>query len=519
MNFPQLIKKHIENQEIHGATWLNFLYNEIALDDERNLTSHNDWKVPTANDYRDLFAAIGSEQAGSSWAYTNAHLLKDESTQFWNLPHHGSNDFGFNLKANGGLGLDNEGVEFNFAFLKKYALLWCKDKWNDRRLSFMSMYNSDTLYVAFGAKKGFYGVRLFRDTKEHENDLIDGTPALDYVCNNGMKIPTVKIGNQVWLADNLCDTHFRNGDEIKVVNGFDGLHDLEQSAQTQYMLVPPLSDDFADLDRLMAGHIIDVHIHALVTSPINEMGGDIGDLNKLFAEHTEDIPAHSEPEIQYTPDEFFTVVGDTIVSYNEAGGSNVVIPPEINGATIKKIGGTSFNDKGISHVIFPDTIEEIGSSAFADNVLYNVTFPDSIIKIEAGAFKNNKIVHFVMSNNIEHIGDEAFNDNQIFYNELIIPDGCTYVGVKAFDGAQFNMVSIPDTMAAVWEKSFGKVVTAEVRNPSPESPSFNFNPEEPNDWGFGNMDVFRVYDGSASHTHALLIKDIAKPGLTIELIT
>jgi hypothetical protein len=40
-----------------------------------------------------------------------------------------------------------------------------------------------------------------------------GEPA-EYSGNDGKKYRTIKIGNQIWLADNLCETRFRDGSII-----------------------------------------------------------------------------------------------------------------------------------------------------------------------------------------------------------------------------------------------------------------------------------------------------------------
>lgn len=71
----------------------------------------------------------------------------------------------------------------------------------------------------YGNKAYGYSIRPFRLATTAEQLLSDGTPCANYVQNNGIEIPTVKIGTQVWTASNLCETRFRNGDWIP---GFDG---------------------------------------------------------------------------------------------------------------------------------------------------------------------------------------------------------------------------------------------------------------------------------------------------------
>jgi hypothetical protein len=57
-------------------------------------------------------------------------------------------------------------------------------------------------------------VRLVRPATAPEQLLSDGTYMDKYVGNDGQKYLTVKIGTQVWMAENLAETKYRNGDAI-----------------------------------------------------------------------------------------------------------------------------------------------------------------------------------------------------------------------------------------------------------------------------------------------------------------
>ena len=73
---------------------------------------------------------------------------------------------------------------------------------------------------------------------------------------------------------------------------------------------------------------------------------------------------------------------------------NLVIPSELNGVKITKIGG-SFADKvdylglGLKSVVIPNGITEIGDSAFSGNQLTSVTIPSSVTSIGSAAFVIN----------------------------------------------------------------------------------------------------------------------------------
>ena len=57
-------------------------------------------------------------------------------------------------------------------------------------------------------------VRIVRDASVDEQLLDDGTYLNNYLGNDGKAYRTVKIGTQVWTADNLAETKFRNLTDI-----------------------------------------------------------------------------------------------------------------------------------------------------------------------------------------------------------------------------------------------------------------------------------------------------------------
>lgn len=66
-------------------------------------------------------------------------------------------------------------------------------------------------------KKRGYAIRFCRVATESELELKDGTYCSHYVGNDGNRYRTVKVGSQVWLADNLAETKYRDGSTIPEV--------------------------------------------------------------------------------------------------------------------------------------------------------------------------------------------------------------------------------------------------------------------------------------------------------------
>ena len=120
-----------------------------------------------------------------------------------------------------------------------------------------------------------------------------------------------------------------------------------------------------------------------------------------------------------------------ITGYNIAGGTDVVIPSQIDGKTVVAIGDYAFTESGviptltaynndykvsllsynsnnnyvvkplsepgviglgITSVIIPNTVTSIGESAFRNNQIISITFPDTPITLGCNAFKRNPIM-------------------------------------------------------------------------------------------------------------------------------
>ena len=120
----------------------------------------------------------------------------------------------------------------------------------------------------------------------------------------------------------------------------------------------------------------------------------------------------------YIPSSDYEVAGLN-VTYENGGGTDVVIPSQIDGKTVVAIGDYAFYDinaglaVGITSVVIPSTLETIGSSAFIGNKLTNIIIPSSVIKIGAKAFYNNKITSITFPDTPITLGCNVFGGNPI----------------------------------------------------------------------------------------------------------
>lgn len=173
-----------------------YLYNwytiEHGIDSEAKLTSSDDWKVPTQADYTTLFTSIGA-----------GHLDKLKTVDKWVTP--GTNDFGFNLVP-GGIRSSSNGT---FSMIDEQTNYWTIDE--DSSTTAFAVNFTDTVQTVNNIHK-YTGasIRLVREASVEEQLLSDGTKCAPYIGNDLKTYDTVKIGTQVWLAYNLCETKFRN---------------------------------------------------------------------------------------------------------------------------------------------------------------------------------------------------------------------------------------------------------------------------------------------------------------------
>ncbi len=166
--------------------------------------------------------------------------------------------------------------------------------------------------------------------------------------------------------------------------------------------------------------------------------------------------------------------GISITGYNIEGGTDVVIPSQIDGKTVVAIADYAFttfgviptltaynndyNDYkvsllsynsnnnyvvkplaspdveglGITSVIIPNTITSIGARAFAYNKLTNVEIQSSVAEIGNYAFAYNKLTNVTIPSSVTLIARYAFAYNKI--TSITFPDTLITLGCNVFYG-------------------------------------------------------------------------------------
>ena len=179
------------------------------------------------------------------------------------------------------------------------------------------------------------------------------------------------------------------------------------------------------------------------------------------------------------------------VTYN-GGGTDVVIPSEINGKKVVAIADYAFTSRGvaptnisntkkvsasylynkdritttplasgptisisglgITSVVIPSTVKSIGGSAFAYNQLTEVTIPSTVTSIGGSAFYGNKLTEVIIPGSISVIEKNTFNGNEL--TSIVIPSSVTSIENMAFYGNQLTSITLSNSVTSIGDHAF-----------------------------------------------------------------
>ena len=185
------------------------LYNWYAATDVRNIAASG-WHVPTVSEWQSLLEYIGG------WENA-APKLKEVGTIYWASPNAGAtNEYGFNLRG-AGYRETNAYGETKFVDLRHTAEMATSEVYTSPlgvySIVVDSMNGDDAVWTPLYIQQySGRSVRLVKDV----TSLSHGQTGT-YVGNDGNVYRTICIGDKEWLADNLCETLYRNGDPIPEV--------------------------------------------------------------------------------------------------------------------------------------------------------------------------------------------------------------------------------------------------------------------------------------------------------------
>ena len=193
VDYNRLLMLTFNEDVIGGGIEVNYgsLYNWYAATDARGIAPSG-WHLPSDTEWNTLVSELGG--------YTVAGgKLKETGFEHWDSPNtSATNAYGFNLLGAG----YRDHTDGSFTAIKNSTYL--HSTLANNVFSVYSFLAHGNLSVMTGAKFGF-PIRLIKDDSANTGAMTD---------YDGNVYSTVKIGSQVWMAENLIVEHFNNGDAI-----------------------------------------------------------------------------------------------------------------------------------------------------------------------------------------------------------------------------------------------------------------------------------------------------------------
>lgn len=138
-----------------------------------------------------------------------------------------------------------------------------------------------------------------------------------------------------------------------------------------------------------------------------------------------------------------------ITDYHGNGG-DVVVPAEIGGKKVVKIGEGAFSDKrNITSITLPDGIAILDNAAFFFCSMRKINIPESVTTIGVGTFRSCDLENIELPNSVKSIGEQAFLQCPQL-KKVLLPDNITYIPADAFMGcAKLEKIELPDCITSI----------------------------------------------------------------------
>lgn len=157
--------------------------------------------------------------------------------------------------------------------------------------------------------------------------------------------------------------------------------------------------------------------------------------------------------------------------------TDLVIPAEIEGVKVKKIGREAFRystyatstkvQNRLTSITLPEGLEETGYMSFQGNNFTSVTIPQSMTLIGERTFFGNEnltTVNFAEGSNLDEIGAGAFYNSGL--REISLPTSVTKIQFDAFKDTNLTNINLHEGITHVGAQAFAMTSIEELRLPS-----------------------------------------------------
>jgi uncharacterized protein (TIGR02145 family) len=183
-----------------------FLYNFYAVDTDK--LAPTGWHVASDEEIKTLEMSLGMSEAeadGTGYRGTNEGSKLAGNAALWNNGNL-ENDSEFGSSGFTALPGGRRGFDGSFQYIGRYGNWWSATEYSlvnaYRRLLY---YDDERLYRDYTNKNWGFSIRCLKDDSTDPGTVTD---------INGNTYNTIKIGNQVWMTENLTVTQYNDGTAI-----------------------------------------------------------------------------------------------------------------------------------------------------------------------------------------------------------------------------------------------------------------------------------------------------------------
>ncbi len=184
-----------------------------------------------------------------------------------------------------------------------------------------------------------------------------------------------------------------------------------------------------------------------------KLTGNHSDVEHIIDAHSGEI-IQSESSVIPTQDRKYKINEVTYVIHSDwaevescevtVQGGKVVIPEEIDGVPVTKIGTAAFNGCVIQEIVIPEIVVEIGNSAFEGCYpLETVKLPSNLKKIEDSTFRSSGIKKIIIPESVTEIEETAF-DGCSNLETITIPKNVKTIGKCVFSHSRLKEILVEE---------------------------------------------------------------------------
>jgi uncharacterized protein (TIGR02145 family) len=349
----------------------------------------------------------------------------------------------------------------------------CTDQSGVNSYKYRFDYSANNYVEQFSDKKEGAGLRLFRPASVLEQTFPDGTYCDDYIGNDGQFYQTVKIGTQVWLAQNLAETKYRDGSTISTVTDNTAWSNLTTSAKCSYnndennvyLFATARQDIFSPNFTTSMSF---VSPSGSTTSTLTtEMGVNIVQKTALLYDYSNIQYIYTVTNTNTThaaqsgADSY--IWGDSNNTYPQVSLTNSI--PFLSGSTNRWVAYTKSTFNGSVIIPLGATWVYVGKNTTSISSAISNTTLKYIIKDTKSNFTTLGSFSFMGSNltgllslpyNLTSIGDSAFNGCSNLVGSLNIPSSVTTIGNSTFANCYgfIGTLTLPNSLTSIGSSAF-----------------------------------------------------------------